>query len=299
MEYSDDRTRQVPPAPWARTSCASCASAMAARAFVRDPEQAAGVLANAELAAGSSTRTRSTVPLRGVDRLLLACGNVPGQVELERTAIDAARAQASARREALRPARRARLAAAVRALARGDRGASPALRPAGRAASPDRLHDQPAGERRGGPPHRQAVRPRGARPRISYVDPRDVAAAAAVALAMDGHEGAAYELTRTRGDRVRAGRGALSAATGHRISTWTCPARPPAGDARDGHAGDRGRLHRRQLRGEREGSMSRTTDAVSLLIGRKPGTFARFARDHARVCSGPARPRPRRPRRKA
>ncbi len=32
---------------------------------------------------------------------------------------------------------------------------------------------------------------------------------------------------------------------------------------------------------QREGSMARTTDAVTRLIGRKPGRFAEFARDHA------------------
>ena len=32
---------------------------------------------------------------------------------------------------------------------------------------------------------------------------------------------------------------------------------------------------------QREGSMARTTDAVTRLIGREPGRFAEFARDHA------------------
>src|SRR5918911_1032860 len=65
---------------------------VAVRAFVRDREKAERMLGDdVELAVGQFGDHGSVErALRGIDRLFLACGNVPGQVEHECAAIDAA-----------------------------------------------------------------------------------------------------------------------------------------------------------------------------------------------------------------
>jgi uncharacterized protein YbjT (DUF2867 family) len=62
------------------------------RAFVRNADRAAAVLGpEVQLAVGDLADRRSLDrALDGADRMFLACGNVPGQIDLECTAIDAA-----------------------------------------------------------------------------------------------------------------------------------------------------------------------------------------------------------------
>ena len=70
------------------------ARGVAVRAFVRDGDKATALFgADVELAIGDfADRASLDRALEGIDRVFLACGNVPGQVEHECAAIDAARA---------------------------------------------------------------------------------------------------------------------------------------------------------------------------------------------------------------
>lgn len=65
---------------------------VAVKAFVRDPDKAAAVLGDEVALVGGDLSDRESIrsAVEGVDRLFLACGNVPGQVEYETRAIDAA-----------------------------------------------------------------------------------------------------------------------------------------------------------------------------------------------------------------
>ena len=129
----------------------------------------------------------------------------------------------------------------------------------------------------------QAVRA-GGRGRIAYVDPRDVAAAAAAALTDGRPRGPHVHADRARGrsPTTQIAAGALRRPPAAGSSTSTSPATAarqamleaglPAivADAIvDVYAS------------YRAGSMTRTTGGVRALTGREPGTFARFARDHA------------------
>jgi uncharacterized protein YbjT (DUF2867 family) len=255
-----------------------------ARAFVRDADRAAELLgSDVELAVGDfADRASLDRALEGIDRLFLACGNVPGQVGHECTAIDAARAAGVERVVKL---------------------SGP--RPADGSPIPfERWHAQI--ERHliaSGTPwvllrpctymtnllmHADAVRhtgrlmaPAGAA-EIAFVDPRDVAASAAAVLAEAGHAGSAYVLTGPEAITFERIARELSAATGRPIAYDNVP--EPA--AREGMlaAG----LPEPVADGilavfavQRTGAMARTNDTVLALTGREPRTFARFAHEHA------------------
>ena len=118
--------------------------------------------------------------------------------------------------------------------------------------------------------------------RIAYIDPRDVAAAAAVLLTTNGHEGKAYSLTGPEAITFERIATELSAATGRHVQYVDVPdeaARqamvkaglPPMVAATIVDV----------FGSYRAGAMAHTTDTLRALIGRKPGSFARFARDPA------------------
>jgi uncharacterized protein YbjT (DUF2867 family) len=67
---------------------------VAVRAYVRDPAKATAILGeDVELAIGDLEEPESIRrALDGIDRLFLACGNVPDQIRCETSAIDAAAA---------------------------------------------------------------------------------------------------------------------------------------------------------------------------------------------------------------
>jgi uncharacterized protein YbjT (DUF2867 family) len=167
------------------------------RAFVRDPVRAAERLGPAvELAIGDLADPSSLErALHGADALFLACGNVPEQVRLESDAIDAA------------------AAAGVRRVVKLS-GPHPA------ADSPvvyERWHARIEQHLLGSGLPWVLLRPRtymsnllanaatvaetgklfasAATAAVSFIDPRDVASVAAVALAEAGHDGNAYTLT--------------------------------------------------------------------------------------------------------
>ncbi|HEY7623155.1 MAG TPA: hypothetical protein VH834_25495 [Solirubrobacteraceae bacterium] len=117
---------------------------------------------------------------------------------------------------------------------------------------------------------------------IALIDPRDVGAVAAAVLTSDGHDGRTYELTGPEALTYRDIAEALSAAGGRRIEYVDVPA----------HAAHESLVAAgmppwliEHLDGAyelvRRGELAHTTDAVRMLTGRDPRTFAAFARDHA------------------
>jgi uncharacterized protein YbjT (DUF2867 family) len=119
---------------------------------------------------------------------------------------------------------------------------------------------------------------------IAFVDPRDVAASAAAALAEGGHEGSAYALTGSEAITFERIAGDLSAATGRPIAYVDVP----EPDARQGMvaAGLPEPVADAIIAifaVQRTGAMARTSDTVLTLTGREPRSFARFAHEHAEV----------------
>jgi uncharacterized protein YbjT (DUF2867 family) len=258
---------------------------VSARALVRDPDRAVDVLgADVELAVGDfADRGSLDRALRGIDRLFLACGNVPAQVELECAAIDAAQA--------------ARVGRVVKLSGPHPAADSPV--------SFERGHHEIEGHLlAAGLPsvvlrpyaymtnvlmlHAQAVRATGTLfapvgdGEIAFVDPRDVAAVAATALVEEGHAGWTYRVTGPEPLSYERVARELSAATGRPIAYVDVPAEA----ARDGmlQAGLPEPVADAILAvyaAQRAGAMAGITDTVATLTGREPATFARFAREHA------------------
>ena len=220
--------------------------------------------------------------LAGTDRLFLACGNAEGQIEYECAVIDAAAAAGIGRVVKL--------------------------------SGPDAYADSPLIFERW---HGEIERHLGAsglpkvllRPRtymtnllayartvaqtgmlfapagtaaISFVDPRDVAAAAVECLAGDGHEGRTYTLTGPEAVTFERVARELSTATGRTVNYVNVS----DDDARramiaDGLPPMLAEAVVAIFAAQRAGSMAGTTDTVRTLTGREPRTIARFAEDFA------------------
>lgn len=251
---------------------------VAVRAFVRDPERAAGVLGpEVELAAGSLEQS-----LAGVDRVFLACGNSPGQVAFECAAVDAAAAAGVSRVVKLSGPDAAvdspliferwhgeierHLAASglPRVLLRPRTYMTNLLAYARTVAETGMLF-APAGTAK-----------------ISFVDPRDVGEAAAVCLTGEGHEGRTYTLTGPEAITFERIAAELSAACGRTITyvsvgddearqAMTAAGLPPmVADAIVAI-----------FAAQRQGAMADTTGTLRSLLRREPRGIADFARDHA------------------
>jgi uncharacterized protein YbjT (DUF2867 family) len=254
------------------------------RAFVRDAGRAAAVLGDGvEVAVGDFANAASVRrALDGVEGVFLACANVPSQVEHETIVIDAA-AGAGVRR-------------VVKLSAFGAEVGSPVafwdwhgriedhLRASGVPAvvlRPTFFMTNLLGAA-------EQVRHEGALfapaegARISMIDPRDVATAAAAVLAGAGLTGETHVLTGP--EAITYGRVAedLSAVLGRNIRFVPVP----DGAARESLVGaGMPEFVAGQLVGLfgalRAGAHDTTTDAVRVLGGRKPRGLAEFARDHA------------------
>lgn len=117
--------------------------------------------------------------------------------------------------------------------------------------------------------------------KVTLIDPRDVAAVAAVVLTSGGHAGRTYTLTGPEALTYHQAAEQLSAAIGQPVEYVDVPG--PA--AREGmvQAGmpewlaDQLVILWDQLR---RGAASTTTDMVRVLTGREPRTVAEYARDH-------------------
>jgi uncharacterized protein YbjT (DUF2867 family) len=256
----------------------------AVRGFVRDRHKAGRILGpEVDLAVGDfADRGSLDRALSGIDRLFLACGNVPDQVECENAAIDAAAAA----------------------------GVSRVVKLSG----PDAAVDSPLiFERRHGQIERHlattGLSPVLLRPRtymtnlfayaetiaqtgmlfapagsaaISFVDPRDVAEVAAECLTGDGHDGRTYTLTGPEAITFHRVADELSAATGRPVAYVDVP----DADARRAmiDAGLPAMVADAVVAifaAQRAGSMATTTATVRELLGREPRSIREFARDHA------------------
>jgi uncharacterized protein YbjT (DUF2867 family) len=118
--------------------------------------------------------------------------------------------------------------------------------------------------------------------KISMIDPRDVAAAAAVLLAASGHEGETIVLTGPEAITYEQIAAELSAATGGPVEFVDVPDEA----ARQGMvaAGLPDWLveHLTRLFAiARRGALEESTDSVRAVTGREPRSFTEFARDHA------------------
>jgi uncharacterized protein YbjT (DUF2867 family) len=254
------------------------------RAFVRDRDRAAALLGpDAELAVGDfADRESLRRALHGAERVFLACSNAPAQVDYEIGVIEAAKEAGVERLVKLSAS-----AAAVdspllfprwhglieRHLVRSGVPAvrlcpgffmSTLLMSADAVRATGQLH-APAG-----------------RAKIAMIDPRDVAAVAAVTLTGDGHEGARYILDGARAITYEEVAAHLSEATGRRIQFVDVP----------DDAAQRAMLEAglppavaeflvRLFRALRQGLGEKTSDIVRSLTGEQPRDFAAFARDHA------------------
>ena len=119
--------------------------------------------------------------------------------------------------------------------------------------------------------------------KIAMIDPRDVAAVAAVVLTTDiGHEGQTYELTGPEAITYEHIAEELSAATGRPIEFVDMPDEAARAGFVEAGMPDWLVEHLIRVFGIiRQGALKQTTDIVRALTRREPRTFAVFAREHA------------------
>ena len=251
------------------------------RAFVRDPQRAAVVLADAtELAHGDFAQVDSVRrAMDGIERVLLICGNDPRQVEFGTAAIDAA-ARAGVRQivmlstigaEAGSPTVFFDQHGRIEEYLHGSRIPGVVLRSSHLMSN---LLGSVATIRRAG----RFFLPAGDA-RIAMIDPRDVAAAAAAALTTDGHDGRTYVLTGpeaiTYGDLARR----LSGVVGRPIEFVDVPDEAAlAGLAQAGLSPWLAEQVVAVFGALRDGVNASTTDSVRELTGREPRDIEDFAR---------------------
>ena len=254
------------------------------RAFVRDPNKAAAMLGDGvELAVGDFSDAASVRrAVEGVEGVFLACANDPRQVEYETGVIDAA-AAAGVRRIVKLSALGAEVGSPIafwdwhgRIEERLRASGVPfvMLRPAFNMTN---LLGSAEGVR-----HADSLFAPADGAKVAMIDPGDVAAAAAVVLAEDGHEGQTHVLTGPEAIAFERVAEELSAATGRHVRFVAVP----DDAARQALVGTG---MPKFVAGQivavfgvlRQGAQDLTTDDVRDLTGREPRSFAGFARDHA------------------
>jgi uncharacterized protein YbjT (DUF2867 family) len=252
------------------------------RAFVRDAGAAARKLGpDVDLAVGDFADRRSVErALEGMDRCFLACGNVPGQIDYERTAIDVA-----ADAGITRVVKLSGPAAAVDSPLIFERWHG-AIEQHLAASGLPRVLLRPRtymtnllGYARGIAQTGMLFAPAGTA-RISFVDPRDVAEVAAEALTGAGHEGRTYTLTGPEAVPFERVAEEIAAALRQPVAyvnvsddnarqAMVADGLPPmVADAIVAI-----------FASQRAGSMADTTDTVRMLTGHEPRGIAAFARE--------------------
>jgi uncharacterized protein YbjT (DUF2867 family) len=255
-----------------------------ARAFVRDADRAAGRLGpGVDLAVGDLADPASVArAMDGADRLFLACGNVPGQVEMECAAIDAARAAGVSlvvKLSSPAPAEDSALVfdrwhAVIEAHLRGSGVPWVLLRPSTYMTNLLAFADAIA--------HTGSLFAPAGDAKVGFVDPRDVGAAAAAVLAQQDHDQRLYTLTGPAALTYADVAADLTEATGRPLQYVDVPEQA----ARQGML-DQGLpepmadaiLGAFQV--QRSGVLAHCTDDVRALTGRPPRSFAVFAEDYA------------------
>jgi uncharacterized protein YbjT (DUF2867 family) len=260
------------------------ARGVATRAYVRDREKATQVLGpDVQVAVGGHADTDSLIrALHGIDRVFLACGNVPDQVAYEKAVIDAA-AVAGVRQVVKLSGPRASLGSPL-VFERWHGAIEHHLQESGLPWVMLRPSTYMTNLLAFAEPIARTgmlLAPAGDA-QISFVDPRDVAEVAAVVLTADGHERSTYSLTGPEAITFEQIARDLSAATGRQITYVNVPddaAR--AGMLEAGLPPFAADAIVDIFRSQREGAMTHTTDAVRMLTGHDSTSFAEFARDFA------------------
>ena len=268
---------------------ALAARQMPVRAFVRDTGRAAAMLGpGVDLAAGDfADRGSLDRALSGVDRLFLACGNLPGQVGFECAAIDAAAAAGVSRVVKLSGPDAATGSPLIFERWHGEiedhlaRSGLPAVRLRPRTYMTNLL-----AYARSIAQTQMIFAPAGTAA-ISFVDPRDVDEVAAEALAGDAHEGRTYTLTGPAAITFEEVAAALTAATGRPVTYVSVSDE----DARRAMAADGlppmvADAIVAIFASQRAGSMAGTTTTVHDVTGRAPRSIADFAGDYAAAFTG-------------
>ena len=261
------------------------------RAFVRDPGKAAAILGeDVELAVGDLGDPESVRrALDGVDRVFLACANVPGQIGYESNAIDAA-AQADVERIVKLSANGAEIGSPLsfwdwhgrieEHLARCG-VAAVVLRPSNYMTNLLASADAIA--------HTGKLFAPAGGARIAMIDPRDVAAVAAVVLTEDGHDGQVHVLTGPEAlgyDEVAA---ALSDATGRPIEFVDFPEKAARQGMLEAGVPEFVADFLVRLFGAlRAGAHALPTDTVREMTGGNPRELKDFARERADAFGGMA-----------
>jgi uncharacterized protein YbjT (DUF2867 family) len=215
--------------------------------------------------------------LAGVDRMFLACGNVPGQVEFECAAIDAAAAAGLARivklsgpdASAESPLMFERWHAEIERHLQASGVPAVILRPGTFMTNLLAYASSIAATGMVFAPAADA--------RVAFVDPRDVAAVAAECLIGPGHDGRTYALTGPEAITFERIATALSGATGRPITYVPVSDE----DARKALPEDMADEILAIFRVQRSGRMAATTRTVRQLLGREPRSIGDFARDYA------------------
>jgi uncharacterized protein YbjT (DUF2867 family) len=252
------------------------------RAFVRDAGKATRLLGpDVELAVGDFANRRSLDrALKGADRLFLACGNVPGQIDFECTAIDAA-ADAGITRVVKLSGPDAAIDSPL-IFERWHGAIEEHLAAAGLPRvllRPRTFMTNLLAYARGVAQTGMLFAPAGAA-QISFVDPQDVADAAAEALTGAGHEGRTYTLTGPEAVTFERVAGEIATAAGRPVTYVNIG----DDDARQAMASEGLPLMVADaivaiFASQRAGSMADTTDTVRTLTGGEPRSVAVFARE--------------------
>lgn len=254
------------------------------RAFVRDPDKAAAMLDDGvELVFGDFSNPESVRrALEGVEGVFLACANDPRQVEYETGVIDAAR-QAGVMRIVKLSALGAEIGSPIAFWDWHGR-----IEEHLRASGVRFVVLRPTFNMTNLIGSAEAVRHTGSLfapadgARVAMIDPRDIAAVAAIALAEDTHDGKTCTLTGPEAITFERVTEELSAVAGRRVEFVAVP----------DEAARQGMIEQGMpefVAGQivavfgflRRGAQDRTTDTVRALTGREPRGFAEFARDRA------------------
>ena len=261
------------------------------RAFVRDEDKAAELLGDhVELAVGDFGDPGSIqAALDGVDGVFLACSNQPRQVEYENRVIDVAE-EMGVRRIVKLSALGAEIGSPVAfwdwhariedhlrasgvpfVILRPTFSMANLLASAGAVQYTRKLF-VPVGDAK-----------------VSMIHPHDIAATASAVLIEDGHEGETYTLTGPEAITFDGVAGHLSEALGIEIEYLNVPDEAALqGMVEQGLPGFLAAYIVTVFGILRGGAQERTTDAVRILTGREPHSFADFANEHARVFAPPA-----------
>jgi uncharacterized protein YbjT (DUF2867 family) len=254
------------------------------RAFVRDPDKAAAMLDDGvELVFGDFSNPESVRrALEGVEGVFLACANDPRQVEYETGVIDAAR-QAGVMRIVKLSALGAEIGSPIAFWDWHGR-----IEEHLRASGVRFVVLRPTFNMTNLIGSAEAVRHTGSLfapadgARVAMIDPRDIAAVAAIALAEDTHDGKTCTLTGPEAITFERVTEELSAVAGRRVEFVAVP----------DEAARQGMIEQGMpefVAGQivavfgflRRGAQDRTTDTVRALTGCEPRGFAEFARDRA------------------